>query len=90
VADLASTSADEVVEAAVGLAVGQEGWAPPGSRCRPRAALTRPRPASPTSSLTTLPTNPAQLRAWIYTHKDGGQSADNQAWTDISDLLEPR
>ncbi len=38
--------------------------------------------------LTTLPTSPAQLRAWIYTHKDGGQSADNQAWTDISDLLE--
>ncbi len=37
--------------------------------------------------LTTLPTNPAKLRAWIYAHKDGGQSADNQAWTDITDLL---
>jgi hypothetical protein len=37
--------------------------------------------------LTTLPTNPAKLRAWIYAHKNGGQSADNQAWTDISDLL---
>jgi hypothetical protein len=37
--------------------------------------------------LTTLPTNPAKLRAWIYAHKNGGQGADNQAWTDISDLL---
>jgi len=37
--------------------------------------------------LTTLPTNPARLRAWIYAHKNGGQSADNQAWTDIGDLL---
>ena len=37
--------------------------------------------------LTTLPTEPAKLRAWIYSHKDGGQSADDQAWTDISDLL---
>jgi hypothetical protein len=38
--------------------------------------------------LATLPTNPAKLRTWIYAHKGGGQSADNQAWTDISDLLE--
>ena len=38
--------------------------------------------------LTTLPTNPATLRAWIYAHKNGGQSADDQAWTDIGDLLE--
>ena len=38
--------------------------------------------------LTTLPTNPARLRAWIYAHKNGGQSADDQAWTDINDLLE--
>jgi hypothetical protein len=37
--------------------------------------------------LTTLPTNPARLRAWIYGHKNGGQSADDQAWTDIGDLL---
>jgi hypothetical protein len=37
--------------------------------------------------LTTLPTSPAKLRAWLYAHKDGGQSADNQAWTDIGDLL---
>jgi hypothetical protein len=37
--------------------------------------------------MTTLPTNPAELRAWIYAHKNGGESADNQAWTDISDLL---
>src|SRR5262249_50096575 len=33
--------------------------------------------------LTTLPTNPARLRTWIYAHKNGGQSADDQAWTDI-------
>jgi hypothetical protein len=38
--------------------------------------------------LTTLPTSPATLRAWIYVHKNGGQSADDQAWTDINDLLE--
>jgi hypothetical protein len=38
--------------------------------------------------LTTLPTNPVKLRAWIYAHKNGGQSADDQAWTDINDLLE--
>ncbi len=38
--------------------------------------------------LTSLPTGPASLRAWIYDHKNGGQSADNQAWTDINDLLE--
>ena len=37
--------------------------------------------------LTTLPTNPGKLRAWIYGHKGGGQSADDQAWTDIGDLL---
>src|SRR5260221_825406 len=37
--------------------------------------------------LTTLPTNPAKLRAWIYARKNGGQSADGQAWTDICDLL---
>jgi len=37
--------------------------------------------------LAMLPTSPAKLRTWIYAHKNGGQSADNQAWTDISDLL---
>jgi hypothetical protein len=37
--------------------------------------------------LTALPTSPAKLRAWIYTHRGGGQSADDQAWTDIGDLL---
>ncbi len=37
--------------------------------------------------LTTLSTNPAKLRAWIYARKNGGQSADDQAWTDIGDLL---
>jgi hypothetical protein len=37
--------------------------------------------------LTTLPTNSAKLRAWIYAHKGGGQSANDQAWTDIGDLL---
>jgi hypothetical protein len=38
--------------------------------------------------MTTLPTNAVRLRAWIYGHKNGGQSADDQAWTDINDLLE--
>ena len=37
--------------------------------------------------LTTLPTNPVTLRAWIYGHLDGGQPPDDQAWTDITDLL---
>lgn len=36
----------------------------------------------------TTPLRTAKLRAWIYAHKNGGQSADNQAWTDVSDLLE--
>ncbi|MGH3395959.1 MAG: CU044_5270 family protein [Streptosporangiaceae bacterium] len=37
--------------------------------------------------LTTLPTNPITLRAWIYRHLDGQQPPDDQAWTDITDLL---
>jgi hypothetical protein len=37
--------------------------------------------------LTTLPTDPGQLRAWIYGHPDGQQPADEQAWTDIGDML---
>jgi hypothetical protein len=37
--------------------------------------------------LTTLPTEPAALRAWIYGHKDGQQQPDQQAWTDIGDML---
>jgi hypothetical protein len=37
--------------------------------------------------LTTLPTDPAQLRSWIYRHPDGGQPANDQAWTDIGDML---
>lgn len=37
--------------------------------------------------LTTLPTSPARLRTWIYAHKNGGQGANDQAWTDITDLL---
>jgi hypothetical protein len=37
--------------------------------------------------LTTLPTDPGQLRAWIYRHPDGQQPADEQAWTDIGDML---
>jgi hypothetical protein len=37
--------------------------------------------------LTTLPTGPAQLRTWIYTHKDGQNPADDQAWTDIGDMF---
>jgi hypothetical protein len=49
-----------------------------------------PRAGPPLGSyefLTTLPTDPARLRAWIYDHKAGGQGADDQAWTDIGDLL---
>jgi hypothetical protein len=38
--------------------------------------------------LAALPTQTAQLRAWIYAHPNGGQDADDQAWTDINDLLE--
>jgi hypothetical protein len=37
--------------------------------------------------LTTLPTDPGQLRAWIYRHLDGQQPADEQAWTDIGDMV---
>ena len=37
--------------------------------------------------LTTLPTDPAQLRSWIYQHPDGGQPVNDQAWTDIGDML---
>lgn len=37
--------------------------------------------------LTTLPTDPAHLRAWIYSHLDGEQPASEQAWTDIGDML---
>ena len=37
--------------------------------------------------LTRFPTDPVQLRTWIYQHKNGGQPADKQAWTDIGDLL---
>jgi len=37
--------------------------------------------------LTTLPTDPAHLRAWIYSHPDGEQPANEQAWTDIGDML---
>jgi hypothetical protein len=37
--------------------------------------------------LTRFPTDPVRLRTWIYQHKNGGQPADRQAWTDIGDLL---
>jgi hypothetical protein len=38
--------------------------------------------------LTTLPTDPRLLRAWIYQHPDdGGPKSDEQAWTDIGDML---
>jgi hypothetical protein len=37
--------------------------------------------------LVTLPTAAPQLRTWIYWHKNGGQPTDQQAWTDIGDLL---
>jgi hypothetical protein len=42
---------------------------------------------SHTGLLTTLPTDPAQLRSWIYQHPDGGQPGNDQAWTDIGDML---
>jgi hypothetical protein len=67
---------------------------PPGTGSRtewdPLAGLTCPgaAPAQGTYAfLTTLPTAPAQLRAWLYAHKNGGQEANTQAWTDIGDLL---
>jgi hypothetical protein len=58
-------------------------WDPlPATTCPGRA------PARGTYEfLTTLPTAPAQLRTWIYQHKNGGQQSDTQAWTDIGDLL---
>jgi hypothetical protein len=37
--------------------------------------------------LATLPTGPAQLRTWIYTHKNGQNPADAQAWNDIGDMF---
>jgi hypothetical protein len=37
--------------------------------------------------LTTLPTDAGALRAWLYKHPDGAQRPDDQAWTDIGDLL---
>lgn len=38
--------------------------------------------------LTTLPTSPSALRAWLYTNPDGGQGQpDDLAWTEIGDLL---
>jgi hypothetical protein len=59
------------------------GWIPlPGDTC---PGATPPRGSY--EFLTTLPTDPAALRAWIYRHKDGQQQADQQAWTDIGDLL---
>jgi hypothetical protein len=39
--------------------------------------------------LATLPTDPRQLRSWIYQHPDGGFQGDRdgEAWTDIGDML---
>ncbi len=38
--------------------------------------------------LTTLPTDPRLLRAWIYQHPDdGGAKSDEQVWTGIGDML---
>ena len=37
--------------------------------------------------LATLPANACELRAWIYQHKNGGQQADQQAWTDLGDMF---
>ena len=37
--------------------------------------------------LASLPTDPAQLRGWIYRHPDGQNPPDAQAWADIGDML---
>jgi hypothetical protein len=37
--------------------------------------------------LASLPTDPARLRTWIYQHPGGQNSPDEQAWTDIGDML---
>jgi hypothetical protein len=61
-----------------------------GASWQPVPALACPGAPPPRGTyefLTTLPTSPAKLRAWIYGHKNGGQSADDQAWTDITDLI---
>jgi hypothetical protein len=54
----------------------------PPSSC-PGAAPAR----STYAFLASLPTDPGQLRAWLYRHPDGGNKADAQAWTDIGDML---
>jgi hypothetical protein len=67
-------------------------WGPPppaftGSRDEwdPLSALSSERGTY--TFLTTLPTDPVLLRAWIYGHLNGQQPADEQAWTDIGDML---
>jgi len=37
--------------------------------------------------LASLPTDPGQLRSWLYQHANGGNKPDAQAWTDIGDML---
>jgi len=37
--------------------------------------------------LTRLPTDPGKLRAWLYRYPNGAQQANDQAWTQIGDLL---
>lgn len=37
--------------------------------------------------LASLPTDPGQLRTWLYQHANGGNKPDAQAWTDIGDML---
>lgn len=59
------------------------GWTSlPASSC-PGAAPAR----STYAFLASLPTDPGQLRAWLYRHPDGGNKPDVQAWTDIGDML---
>jgi hypothetical protein len=37
--------------------------------------------------LTSLPTDPGRLRAWIYQNRNGQNPPDTQAWIDIGDML---
>jgi hypothetical protein len=55
------------------------------SATRPPACAAPPRGTY--AFLTTMPTDPGRLRAWIYRHPDGQQPANQQAWTDIGDML---
>jgi hypothetical protein len=64
-------------------ATGPLGWLTlPGLSC-PRGLPVR----GTYTFFTTLPTDPASLRTWIYQHLDGQNPPDTQAWIDIGDML---